>query len=177
MIKNLDPAEKKTLFAWLIIGIVILLILVIVRVINPNIFFKNKVDYSKNSYQILKDYNRYYTVLGAINKYYSFINAESYESVIHILDKTYVEDNKIDEKNVLNFISQSDKALSYKGSIMCYKELDSGITSYITSGKETMMNSLDDNKDVFYEVILDSNHFTFSIKPIDAQSYGGYCHG
>lgn len=177
MIKDLSQAEKKTLMAWFIVAIIFLLVLIVIKIINPNFSFLKKIDYSKNKYSVVTDYNRYYTVSNAVNKYYSFINAKKYESVYHILDEKYTKEKNVDEYTVINIISNSDKALSYKSGIMCFKDIAEGITSYIVKGDEVLMNSLKTNKTVYYEVILDGNKFHYSIKPIEEEIFGGNCNG
>lgn len=95
MIKNLSDGEKKTLLAWFMVAVIFLLVLIVIKIINPDFSFKKKTDYSKNEYSIVTDYNRYYTVSNAINKYYSFINAHEYESVYHILDEEYTKEKML----------------------------------------------------------------------------------
>ena len=177
MIKDLSESEKKTLIAWFIAAVIFLLILIIIKIINPEFSFKEKKDYSKNKYNIVTDYNRYYTVANAINKYYSFINAHEYESVYHILDEEYAKKAGIDKDTVKNIISDTDKALSYRGGLMCSKDIAEGITSYIVKGDEVFMNSLDINKTIYYEIILDGNKFHYSIKTIEESFFGGNCNG
>ena len=177
MIKNLSQAEKKTLIAWFIVALIFLLILFIIKIINPDFSFKRKVDYSQNKYSIVTDYNRYYTVYAAINKYYSFINAREYESVYHILDEKYTQEKNVDKDTVINLISDTDKALSYKSNIMCFKEISEGITSYLVKGEEVFMNSIENHQTIYYEVILDGNKFHYSLKPIKQEFFGGNCHG
>lgn len=177
MIKDLSESEKKTLMAWFIVAVIFLLILIVIKIINPDFSFKKKTDYSKNKYSVVTDYNRYYTVSNAINKYYSFINAHEYESVYHILDEEYTKGKNVDKDTVINIISDADKALSYKGGLMCSKDIASGITSYLVKGDEVFMNSSDINKTIYYEVILDGNNFHYSIKPIEEEFFGGNCNG
>lgn len=177
MINNLSESEKKTLMAWFIAAVIFLLILIVIKIINPDFSFKKKVDYSKNKYNVVTDYNRYYTVTNAINKYYAFVNAKEYESVYHILDEDYTKKMGVDKDTVINIISDSDKALSFNGRLMCSKDIAEGITSYIIKGDERYMNSLNVNKTIYYEVILDGNKFHYSIKPIEEEFFGGNCNG
>ncbi len=179
MIKDLSEGEKKTLMAWFIVAVIFLLILIVIKIINPDFSFQRekKIDYSKNKYSVVTDYNRYYTVTNAINKYYSFINAHEYESVYHILDEEYTKEKNVDKDTVINIISDADKALSYRGGLMCSKDIAKGITSYIVKGDEIFMNSSGVNKTIYYEIILDGNKFHYSIKPIEEEFFGGNCNG
>ena len=177
MLKDLSESKKKTLMAWFIIAVIFLLILIVIKIINPDFSFKKKVDYSKNKYSVVTDYNRYYTVANAINKYYAFINAHEYESVYHILDESYTKEKNVDKDTVINIISDTDKALSYQSGLMCSKDIAEGITSYLVKGNEVYMNSLDVNKTIYYEIILDGNKFHYSIKPIEEDFFGGNCRG
>lgn len=177
MINNLSSAEKKTLLVWFIVAVIFLLILIVFKIINPEFTLRKKTDYSKNKYSLVTDYNRYYTVSTAINKYYAFINAHEYESVYHILDEEYIKENNIDSTTVINYISDTDKSLSYRSQLMCSKDIADGITSYIVKGEEGSMNSLESDKTLYYQIILDGNSFHYSVRPIEEGYFGGNCHG
>lgn len=175
MIKKLDPAERKTLLVWLIVGITVFVLALLIKLIQTSDILTSK--YSKEKYTIVDDYSRYYTVIGAVNKYYSFINAKEYERVLHVLDSKYVEEKDIDKNTLINYIPESEVALSFKGDVMCSKDLKAGITSYLVKGQEVTMNTGEKKDTVYYEVILDGNTFLFSMKPIEESFYGGNCNG
>lgn len=173
MWKDLSEAERKTLIAWAIIGILIFIVAIVVKLT----FLPNLKDNKFNeAYQTVKDQNRYYTVNGAITKYYAFLNDKNFESILHILDEKYVKEKGITKENIKNFLTSKDTAISYQPKIMCSKEISSGLTSYLINGKEITMNTNEYIEEKYYEVILDGNHFTFSLKEIDQSVFGGNCH-
>ncbi len=174
MMESLTPEEKKTLIVWAIVGIIIFLFILGYSFIYLDSKEKLYVD---EEYKIVKNYDRYYTVMGTINKFYAFYNAKSYESVLHILNSNYVKENSITLDNIREFFPEVKEFMSYNGKIMCSKNLDKGITSYIIEGNETKMNTGEIVEKKYYNVILDGNEFVFSIEPIDEEFYGGNCNG
>lgn len=174
MIKNLSASEKKVLLFWGVLGFVLL---IIVAFINLNKDTLNKTDYTNNKYSILKDYNRYYTVSSAIAKFYSFMNSGNYQSVLNILSSNYKEENNIDIDNLKDYITLYDTAVNYQTGIVCYKDIDKGVTSYIVNGQVVKMNNSSFIKEEYLQVTLNGNNFLFSIEPINKETYEENCNG
>lgn len=173
MLKNLSVEERKTLIIWLIVGIIFFLGVILFKVFEPS--KKPTIDYSKEEYQIVLDHDRYYTVIGALSKYYSFLNANDYQSVLKILDATYVKDKQLSEDNIGVVITSGDYKVSYIPNIMCHKGIDQGITSYVIKGSEKNSNSSKVIRSQYYEVILDANNTHFSVKPIEEAFFKEVC--
>lgn len=174
MKEKLNPEEKKILIMWAVVGCIIFLLALGYKFIYLD---SKEEDYSKEVYKIVDDYDRYYTVIGAINKFYAFYNAKTYDSVLNVLNSDYIKENGITKDNIKEFFPEKNTNINYKGKIMCSKNLDKGITSYLIEGKETEMNTGKELEKKYYEVILDGNQFAFSIEPIDEEFYGGNCNG
>lgn len=172
MLKKLDFAEKRTLIAWFIIGIVVVILIALfyyefeIKENNKNI--------DKN-YSILNDINRYYTVRGAVIKYYSYISAKDYESIIKILDQDYVKENGLTVENINNIVTDATEPISFSTRLICSKNLGNGKVSYLVSGFEEDMFSGNRMDNKYYKLILDGNNLLFSITPIEEKDFGGEC--
>lgn len=173
MFKDLSYEERKVLLIWCVVGVIIFAIAIVLKLFVVN--EENSKIYSE-PYKVLQDRDRYYTVNGALTKYYSFINAKNYKSVVNILDNKYIVDNDINENNVSGYLTNTEKLLSYVPKVMCFKLIDEGVTSYYVAGNEVNMNDSKQLNNKYYEVILDGNDLVFSVKPLDEETYGGKCH-
>jgi hypothetical protein len=59
---------------------------------------------------------------------------------------------------------------------MCSKRLGNGYTSYYVSGNVIGVNKYKEYEDQYYEVVLNENEMTFTVKSIDSNQFGGECH-
>lgn len=173
MFKDLSYEERKVLLIWCVVGVIIFAFAIVLKLFVVN--EENSKIYAE-PYKVLQDRDRYYTVNGALTKYYSFINAKNYKSVVNILDNKYVLDNGINENNVSEYLTKTENLLSYVPKVMCFKLIGEGITSYYVEGHEVSMNTSKELDSKYYEVILDGNDLVFSVKPLDEKTYGGKCH-
>lgn len=174
MFKDLTQEERKTLIAWAIIGVLIFIIAIIFKVefIDKN---NSNVTLDKK-FVVVKDYDRYYTVMGAVTKYYEYMNSKDYDSILKIFSEDYKKEEKIKKDNVKKFISKSDVNLSFKSYIMCKKTIDEGITEYMVEGDEMEQNTGKKVRTKYYKIILNEKDMTFAIEPISKKLYGGECH-
>lgn len=173
MIDKLTEEQRKVLVIWGFLGL-FLAILLIIFASNKN---KYKSEYKiDKDYQIVEDYSRYYTITKIIDKYYTAINDNNYSSIMNMLDTNYIKKNDLRVDNVKNLYNY-DKKISFKGSLMCSKRFDKGLTSYYVSGSTIAENVLKEYGNVYYEVILNENEMTFSINVIDVDTFGGVCRG
>lgn len=174
MTQNLNPEEKKILVMWGVVGIIVFLLALGYKFIYIDSDKKESID---ENYSIVTNYDRYYTVMGAINKFYAFYNAKSYESILHILSSNYIKENSITIDNVKEYFPENDVNLSFTGKVMCSKNIGEGITSYLIEGNEKEMNTGNFIQKKYYNVVLDGNQFHFSLEPIEQDYYGGNCNG
>ncbi len=176
--EKITKEEKKVLSIWASVVVVLVVVLLILNHFFPIKTLINSL-YGKNTeiinkYTIIGDYSRYSTVSGALQKYYSFVNAKDYDSVIKILNEEYVKDNKITKDNIEDFISfPDDKYVTFDPNIMYRKSLKEGVYSYIMDGEIEERDTGDVLGKTYYQVILDGNTFLFSVKPLTEEEYGG----
>lgn len=172
---KISETERKVLIIWLIIGVLVFLAVVLIN-IKPKIS-KIELPSTKPGENHVSDRIRYYTVKNAINKYYSYKNVSDYDSVIKILDSSYVEKNHIDEDTVTTFIGESDNMMTFETGIMCLKSVKAGVYVYVVEGNEVTMSTGEEKNKMYYQVTLDGNTSLFSVLPISEEIYGGVCNG
>jgi hypothetical protein len=88
--------------------------------------------------------------------------------------------------NVLDFVDNSDTAITFEHKMMCKKTYDVGKTRYLFKVKEVPLFLMDgddftDIKDpsltyAYYQIDLDGNTSTYNVKPISEKAYGDDCH-
>lgn len=172
---SLSEAERKTLIVWAIVAVIVFIIVLLIKVNPKEDAEKELITAPGTNY--VNDRNRYYTVKNAITKYYSFINARDYDSVLKILDSNYIKDNKIDLDTVTNYVSNEDIQVSYNTGVMCLKSVKKGVYTYAIEGNEIGMNTGNLIKVRYYEMILDGNTSLFSVRPIEENYYKEVCNG
>lgn len=176
MIK-LSETERKTLLVWAIVALIVFLIVLLVaskQVRNKQEREENLV--APGTREVL-DRSRYYTIKGALEKYYSYINMKDKDAVVKILSSKYVKENKITKNNVDKFVKFEDFSKTIKTNIICLKTSKKGIYTFAVSGVEINRNTNEKKEDVYYEVELDGNTSLFSVKPITEKNYSEVCHG
>lgn len=170
---KISETERKVLIVWLIIGVLIFIAIVLINV-KPKTNESKKPNTQPGENHV-SDRFRYYTVKNAINKYYSYKNASDYDSVLKILDASYVEENHIDEDTITTFIGESDSLLTFDTGVMCLKSYNSGVYVYVVEGYEETMTTGETKNKMYYQVTLDGNTSLFSLLPISESIYGGVC--
>lgn len=176
---QVSESQKKVLKAWIIVGIVILILVscfALLTVKENKKEVKEEGITAKNSKMVI-DKSRYYTVKNAITKYYSYVNMHDYDSVLKILDKKYVESNNIDSNNIKEKLNYADVSISYDSRIMCLSSSNKGVYSFVVDGNEISANTGSVLNKVYYEIIMDGNNQTFSLKPIEENTYKEVCNG
>lgn len=175
---NISESQKKVLSFWAILGVILLILVVFLAIIikresdAKEELFNNMT--AKDSNKLI-DRNRYYTVKGAINKYYSYLNMQDYDSVITILDKNYVNSNNITKNNVKKHLTDTELQLSYETKVMCLKSINKGVYIFVVEGNEISMNKGTFISNKYYQVIMDGNTSIFSLLPIDKSTYEEVC--
>lgn len=175
---NVSESQKKVLIAWAFLGIIILVLVSIVAIstVHEKEVKEDEGITLLNSKKVI-DRSRYYTVKNAITKYYSYVNMKDFDSVLKILDSKYIEDNKISVDNLKDYITDSNINLSYDSKIMCLKDSNKGVYTFVVDGDEISANTGKFVEKKQYEIIMDGNNSTFSLKPIDKSQYDEVCNG
>lgn len=174
---NLSDSEKKVLFVWALIGIIILLIVIIFGLKQNRTKEEATENITAAGSNYIIDRNRYYTVKSAITKFYSFVNSKDTDSMLKILNENYVKDNKITDDNIFDYITDSDIMLSYESKKMCLKANNKGVMTFVSEGQEISANTGKYLKDIYYEVTLDGNTSLFNVLPIDKNTFEEVCNG
>lgn len=175
---KLNESEKKVLTFWAILAVVVICGLLVFRIIAPEKFNKFfGLSNADKEYSLVKDRTRFYTVANTLNKYYIYTNEKDSEKVFSVLSDKAKEELKLENASSLKWTDEVDAdSITYNARTMCQKKLDTGIYSFLVSGFESYMNKAGRLDNKYYEVIIDDNNFTFSIRPIDDKAFGGECH-
>lgn len=171
--KKLDSSDKKVLKIWTIGSIVIIALVLFIN-IELGVIDVTKIFNTK--YYKVNDTSRHATVSNVLVKYYSYINIKDYDSILLTYSDEYKKQNNIDKNNVKTLITNSDVALTYNSRIMCSKKISNNETSYLVSGFESETNTGKRLNNKYYEVILNSSDFHFSISEIEENKFLGDCH-
>lgn len=176
---NISESQKKVLTGWIIVGVIILILVSVVAVLTVK--EKSEKDVKEkltatNSNKIINR-SRYYTIKNAITKYYSFINMKDYASVLKIIDNDYKKKNNINESNVKDFLTDTKTTLSYDSRIICLKNNEKGVYTFVVDGDEISANTGAVINRKYYEITMDGNNSTFYLYPIDESSYNEVCNG
>lgn len=165
----MNKVEKLELI--IIISLVLIFIITFSVMKSSENNLKNKT--IDTSFYALKDYNRFFTIDSAISKYFSYVSAKEYDSVIKILDKNYVDKNKITKSNISNFISEYDVDIRSSLEEAYQSSSYNNIYKYyvkIALKKETLYDSTLQEY-VYYIVTIDENNLLFAMEPISELIY------
>jgi len=171
MVEKLTEDQRKVLIIWGFLGLFLAILLIIIG--SKKLAHKINYELDKD-YVVVKNYSRYYTISKIIDKYYTAINDGRYDAAVNMLDDKYKKDNNISSANVRDTLKY-DVKVSFNGSLMCSKRFAKGYTSYYVSGNVIGSNVDKEFDKVYYEVVLNEMEMRFSIKKIDASTFGGAC--
>ena len=109
--KELDENKKNII--QIIIALSALILFIIIRLIidyggNNTILRQEK--YKK---EIVKDNSRYYTVIGCINKYLTYVQMGNSEDILLLLDEEYKNNFNITSSNLKNYIPSLENVNDY----------------------------------------------------------------
>ena len=173
MLDNLTEDQRKVLLIWFFFGI--FLIVLVVLFANYKIKEKKNKEIIDDHYIIVSDYNRYYTITNILDKYYTSLYNGRFDRVIKMLDTDYVSSNGITEENMKDKLKMQDTRTTFKGGLMCSKRFAKGYTSYYVSGEDIAVNKYKVFNTRYYEVVLNENELTLTVKEIDVDTFGGEC--
>lgn len=172
--KELDQTQKKVILFWILLGMIVLILFFFLRFFKID-FNRKSSSFDKN-YHLVTDYSRYYTVSSTVDKFYQFLNAGNKESVLHILDEQYKEEQNLTEETVLTELKKEKVSISFQSGMMCEKRVRENITYFLVKGSVVGLNEQKSYQEAFYQVVLDESSFHFSIRPIEEKTFGDECH-
>lgn len=183
---DLTEEEKKTLTYWGLFGIIAFMLVILFSFLYVENKKNNTGKDADKGYSIVYDQNHYYTVIGAVDKYYQFINMSDAKALMKILDTNYVKDKKIKESNVLDIVKNSEIMLAFDPGVMCKKDNGKGQISYLIRVKEKPYFTVsgDDEtiiedkslSNMYYRVMMDHKELSYSITLISEKEYGDACY-
>ncbi len=174
MFDNLSDDQRKVLRIWFVVGVIVILLLLFFSYSVYKEKKENEVNYS-NVYTKVKDYNRYYTVTSLVEKFYSYINSKDYNNVLIILNSDYKNTNNINLSNIDNYLPKHEVNIGFQPGLICTKQISKDLTSYYVKGNTVSSNTGDKISDSYYNIILDSISFTYSISILTSDEYRGEC--
>ena len=123
------------------------------------------------------DYNNYFTINNIINDYYKKIINNDTESLLDIIDKSYIISNKLNKTNINSLYQNNYQDITYYSKEMYFKSKNN-IMYYFVSGETESYNftedTLEENTNINYLVIIDSNNNSYSITPLDVEVVFNY---
>ena len=174
---KVSESQKKVLIMWGVLAVVIFaLVIFLAFTIRKNNSKSGEEKLTGENSNMLIDRNRYYTVRGALTKYYSFLNMADYKSALIILDKDYQNEMELTEDNLKEKLDLSDVQLAYQTYRMCLKNVKKGQYTYLVEGKEISANKGTFIKDNYYEITLDGTKSIFSLFPVTKEDFERDCY-
>ena len=172
---------KKLKVLIILLSIVIFIIIVAILYMN-NTGKKEYVQYistqgdkeiegEKKIYKLDSKYT-YFSIKNCIQKYFDNVSYNMSEILYNIIDKNYIQENKITEDNIFSIIKY-DNNKKYDISEIYYLEAKSQIPYFI---KGILYNNKG-QEDIFFTVILDVVNDTFSIEPCSEDEYNENING
>lgn len=99
----------------IIVLVLIMLVVLLIHIKKINSVNEQNISMEKSDKDAIKEkmvvdsYDDFYSVMGAINKYLVYSEEKNNEAVYKLLDKNYIQENKITEKNIFEKIKNLDK--------------------------------------------------------------------
>lgn len=126
-------------------------------------------NFMSDKYKLSKiyDINEFYTVNSCINNYLNHINNLNKNEVMNLLDKKYIQENKIEQNNVMNYIDEYNEIYNYSlNEIEVY--FNSYYKIYFTKGEYTKEDDeiVYDKKNISHIIIFDITNNSYSIIPL-----------
>lgn len=168
---------KNILIGTIILGIIIVVIIVIaimnikeeMEVIEENNIRESQqgdtiIEYPKTR---LNNTTLFYTIEDCINLYFDKIKNNEKNYLYDILNREYIEENKITTDNILSYVDKVKEEESFIATKM-YESRNNNWYSYIIEG----VKSQDDyNTKVYFIFKLDDNNLTYNIEPLFLRQY------
>lgn len=177
---QLGKEEQKVLLIWGIVAVVFALLVILVGKKIDDRVKQNDIDSMENitlgNDNFVSNSDLYYTVKSAINKYYSYIGSNDNISLYKIIDSKYIKELKITESNIFDKLKE-DNNVSYTSYYpSCVKDVHGSVIDIVAKGEIVNNETFEHTKLVYFNVELNYNNLTFTIKPIDEKKYEEVCY-
>lgn len=168
--KNVKSSEKKILIVLAAIAIIAFII-----ALNMNYDKEKEEEVIDSNVLALTDENRFITITSAIDSYISNVKYKNIENLMILLDKKYIEENKVNSNNVLYVLdTYNDNYIANVREVYQIKKYDNIYVYYVKAKLlEENFDSIMQNyiKDIYFRVTINENTLAFSIAPIDSEEY------
>lgn len=160
-------------------NIILVIILVLLFAVALTLVYLEKRDgkdalvTENKKVSVLKNYNEFYTVNSCVYRYLTYVQSRNSDSLLKVLDDSFVKNNNINSTNVLNFINVYEENINFNSRKMFYEKVNSHITKYYVYGY-VEKDIIDDDPlryEAYYIVNLDSKNKVFSIMPYSGELF------
>ncbi len=168
--------KKKKKIIIIVATIAIIIILIIANILKKDAISKEEMNqiYSEvqENKQDVKDekpirtnrINTYVTIEETIKNYIDNIKSQNVDLAMSVLNKEYISQNNITSNSISNSAQQYKDITSYEN-IEMYEQNSERFSAYYIKGK------INDQADVYFEVGVDANNYTYDIMPITENEY------
>lgn len=170
--KDKYDSKDTSLKQLLIILAVILLVLGIISIVKKS---KNNDTNTETEIKLetVKDYSTFFTVENCINKYINALSNSNGEDAFNLLTNEYKNLKSINKDNVDEKLDYLDGNYVYEARNIFEKNIDNNIKEYYIYGllKEDVLGGYDTGKDLYYQVIIEDESYTFTLRPYTIEEY------
>lgn len=165
---------KKNVLIFLIALLVILSTIILIVMGNlktENNQVQNNIIIEQNQSKKIEKVNSasaYFTVKSCINKYINYVTNKDTDSILKILDSSYIKENNINQNNVLEKIETISGSIIFEAETMYVEEIDENNKIYYVLGslKEEGLETYTTIDDEFYITVnMNYDDNIFSIIP------------
>lgn len=152
----------------ILIGVFVLCLTILIIIVNKK--DKNNNGTSSNTkvvYNLVKDYDDFYTIENCANKFYGYLGSNNVDSINKLLDEEYQRNNQF----VNNYI---DKNVSIKVNEMYNYKNNYYLKGYVYEELKSGVNKLNEE---YLLIKLSSDSKLFTITPINKGIYDGVING
>lgn len=156
--------------------IIILLLIIIISLFVSIFYMMNKNNTTsgqiKNTQQEEKEKNEvekvtnsimYFTVESCIDKYIGYVSRQDKAAIYGVLDASYIEENKIEQNNVLNYVTNiTNNDVNFDIQQMLVSGDGENLQTYYVCG---MLREQNKEKKLCLTVNIDIENMVFSIIP------------
>lgn len=170
--KDKYDSKDTSLKQLLIILAAILLILGIISIVKKA---KNNNDDSEKTskLEVVSDYSTFFTVENCINKYINALSNHNGEDAFNLLTNEYKNLTSINQDNIDDKLVYLDGNYIFESQREFVKKVGSNIKEYYVYGllKEDILGEYDAGKDAYYQVIIENDSYTFTLRPYTIEEY------